>query len=368
MQVFYFNGKSSKKHSAELYFYDSKWVIAFTNSQNIYEEVFWDLNKISKAEHIGSNTLFKYDVFPKASIEFIDVKINKIIEEKYPERFFNTTDTFINQNSKKHYLTFTLVLVATIFFIYQFIMPLGGKIVFSQIPETYDEELGDKIYLSLKEGMEEDSIASIYANQFAKTINFNSKFPIKIHVINDNVINAYALPGGHIVVYSSLLKKMNTPESFAALLSHEAVHVKNRHSMQNISKQLAGYLFLSILINDANGMQAILLENINSYKNLDYSRTLEKEADIDGLDILLKNKINQYGYIQLFNILNSEVDEEESILSFLSTHPKIKERISYTLEISKKQLPSQMQANANRKLAWEKLKSKINNENIEHAY
>lgn len=368
MQVSYFNGKSSKKHNAELYLYDSKWVIAFTNTQGIYEEVFLQLDKINKAEHIGDCTVFKYNVFPQASIEYIKSSNDAIIEKKYPEQFFNSTDSFINKYSKKHYLTFTLVLIAAIYFIYQFIMPLGGKIVYSQIPDTYDTELGDKIYTSLKEELDEDSIASIYANQFAKTINFDTKYPIKIHVVKDDVLNAYALPGGHIVVYNRLLNQMNSPEAFAALLSHEVVHVKNRHSMQNISKQLAGYLFLSILINDANGMQAILLENVNTFKNLDYSRSLEKEADIDGLEILLKNNINQHGYIQLFTILKSEHDEEESIFSFLSTHPMIKERMDYTLEISKKQLPSQMKTNESRKLAWEKLKSKLNNDNIEHAY
>jgi predicted Zn-dependent protease len=366
MQVAYFNGKNSKRHAAELYLYDSKWVIAFINAEGVYEEVFWNLLHIKKAEHIGDRTLFKNN--NKASIEYSNTQIDQAIEKKYPQQFFNATDTFINKNSKRHYLSYTALLLLFIFVIYQYIMPLGGQLVFSQIPDSYDVDLGDQLYSTLKEEMPEDSIASIYANQFAQTIDFKTHYPIKIHVVDDQVRNAFALPGGNIVVYSQLIKEMKSPEAFAALLSHEVVHVKNRHSMQNISKQLTGYLFLSLLINDANGMQALMLENIHRFKNLDYARSIEKEADIDGLEILLRNNIKQSGFVDLFSALMIEEEEPSFFSELLSTHPALRERMEYCSSIAKKQLPSQIKSNMQRQQAWEKLNSKINNENIEHVY
>lgn len=57
-------------------------------------------------------------------------------------------------------------------------------------------------------------------------------------------MNAFKLPGGHIVVFTGILEKMDSSDELAALLAHEATHVEERHSTRMDGPSMAGYLFL----------------------------------------------------------------------------------------------------------------------------
>jgi predicted Zn-dependent protease len=147
----------------------------------------------------------------------------------------------------------------------------------------------------------------------------------------------------------------------AALLAHEASHINEQHSLRTLSRELALYVLLASLTGDAGGFSAVILENSNMISSLSYSRKFEKEADLEGVELLLKSNINPNGMITLFqkfenrqdslenklrNKLSADTslalevaqdtteqtwDEEwiEDITDILSTHPSPKNRIKY---------------------------------------
>ncbi|WP_395057879.1 M48 family metallopeptidase, partial [Flavobacterium sp.] len=111
------------------------------------------------------------------------------------------------------------------------------------------------------------------------------------------------------------------------LIGHEVSHVNNRDSMKMLCRNLSGYLFVSAILGDTNGIMAIIGDNANTLQSLSFSRKFEHQADVEGFKILTANHVNPKGMSNLFKRLQ----EDKSALSipeFLSSHPITNERIN----------------------------------------
>jgi beta-barrel assembly-enhancing protease len=117
---------------------------------------------------------------------------------------------------------------------------------------------------------------------------------------------------------------MESSDDLVALLGHEASHVNHRHSIKMLCRNLAGYLVVSLIFSDINGIMAVLADNALQLHSLSYSRAFEHEADEQGLKIVMNNKINPSGMVKLFE--NLEKESEISIPKIFSTHPLTNER------------------------------------------
>jgi predicted Zn-dependent protease len=120
---------------------------------------------------------------------------------------------------------------------------------------------------------------------------------------------------------------MNSYEELVALLGHEISHVQNQHSLKSICRAAASGIVLSAFIGDASGMSSSLFSQINQFKQLDYSRELETEADQKGLDFMISNKADPKGMLNLLFLLKKESHEEPGMMKYLSTHPDTDSRI-----------------------------------------
>jgi predicted Zn-dependent protease len=178
-----------------------------------------------------------------------------------------------------------------------------------------------------------------------------TEYNIRITVVKSEVVNAFALPGGHIVVYSALLKQLKTYPELAALLSHEFVHVNNKHSTKSIFRQLGSKVFLSLLFGKFGSVTSVMIDQADQFKSLKYSRGLEREADMEGLTILKERKINPEGFAALFTHLK-ESAPASAMPEFLNSHPDIDKRVEYIRNASKN---STIEDNEPLKIIFEKL-------------
>lgn len=233
------------------------------------------------------------------------------------------------QGGVKVALSALAVIIAIAVAVYFWVLPPLADKAIDLIPLYYDKELGTLAKNQI--GEKPDSAASQLLTSFAAHIQWDVKDTITFSVVDSDVINAYALPGGYIVVYSALLRKLDTPEELAALLSHEISHIKYRHSMRSLVRNLSGYLFGSLVFNDVNGMMATLFKNADQLRTLQYSREFEEEADLKGLEMMRRNKIDQQGMLGLMEALKKAGNEKSSISipEFISTHPLTDHRIRY---------------------------------------
>ncbi len=98
------------------------------------------------------------------------------------------------------------------------------------------------------------------------------------------------------------------------------------------------------MLSHANGVMSTLLDNARTVEQLSYSRVFEQEADDYGFKVLVKNRINPNGMLQLFQMLEKE--SKINIPKFLSSHPLTQERINEVkLKISKSIIPANTASN-----------------------
>ncbi len=197
------------------------------------------------------------------------------------------------------------------------------------IPQSTDEYVGNKLYQQVLNASSPEPALTKYVRGFLRQIKIPSTYKLQVSVIRDKNVNAFALPGGFLVLHHRILEQMQHPEELAALLGHESGHVQNRHTTRALIRSLGSYLIVSYLFGDILGVSTVLVENANALKNLEYSRRLEEEADAFGFRVLQQNRVNPQGMLQLFQRLKQEekVSGNNSTEEFLSTHPPLHSRM-----------------------------------------
>ena len=225
-------------------------------------------------------------------------------------------------------LFFFLGLVALVVVGYLWVLPFTAERLALLLPLEVDERLGQAAYGSVTLGMKEDTARSAVLQRFGDHLDLSDRFDLRFHYIRNDQVNAFAMPGGDIVVFSGIVEGMEHPEQLAALLAHEATHVEERHSTRMMVRQMAGYLFLSLLVGDVNAVIGLLAENADNLRNLSYSRNLETDADRHGMERMQAAGVDPKGMVQLLQLLEAEAADMPDELSFLSSHPLTEERIA----------------------------------------
>lgn len=222
-------------------------------------------------------------------------------------------------------------LLAILICSYFFFIPWLADRAVNFIPISYDEKLGNTVYKNIISNVKIDGVQTETVNEFASKINFHTTGKLRFIVVESNDVNAFALPDGSIIINTGILRKMTNYKQLAALMGHEAAHYTLRHSMRSLSRSLSGYILISLITTDVNGIMAVMADNANQLNNLSFSRSFESEADKRGFETLTSNRIDPNGMTELFKILKGAGDH--SMPTFLSTHPLTDERIDQTSEL-----------------------------------
>ncbi|MFN3344649.1 MAG: M48 family metallopeptidase [Chloroherpetonaceae bacterium] len=207
---------------------------------------------------------------------------------------------------------------------------LSGAIA-KLIPVETEAEFGKAVFqqVTSQAKMNKDSACVAVLKKCAIIVeSFSNGRPYKfqIVIVEDSIKNAFALPGGYIVVYRGILDLMEHQDEFFGLLGHESGHVYLQHGFKRIIRSSLVALTFAMLFGDAGGLTAILLDNSRALLNLAYDRGEETAADNFGFNALASAGASTYGMISLFEKLN-ESHGEAKLPAFLSTHPDTKERI-----------------------------------------
>jgi Zn-dependent protease with chaperone function len=219
-----------------------------------------------------------------------------------------------------------LVFLVAVYFLFTEAFP---KVAIRFISVQSEIGMGNKLFNGLQEEIKMDKNASAILQNFADQLQLSHQYPIKVSVAVSDDVNAYALPGGHIVVNTAILKELQTPESLVALLSHESTHINRRHSLQNILSSMGSGFIIGLFTNAGGSAAKIIVGNADYLVHMNYSRKLEKQADDEGMALMEKNNINPVGMIQLMEQLKKSNDDSSlKAWSFLSSHPLTDERIA----------------------------------------
>jgi predicted Zn-dependent protease len=108
-----------------------------------------------------------------------------------------------------------------------------------------------------------------------------------VHLVKNDMINAFALPGGHIVVYSGLLDRVRSENELAMVLGHELGHFRNRDQLRMLGRGLVLVFFTESLEGREHGLTRMLRTLLTDTER-HFSERQELEADIWGLNLLVK--------------------------------------------------------------------------------
>jgi len=153
--------------------------------------------------------------------------------------------------------------------------------------------------------------------------------------------NAFALPGGHIVVTTGLLRLVERPEQLLGVVSHEVAHVTCKHSFRQMIASAGPFLVFQVFLSGRGGAFAALAGGSAILVHQSFSQEYEKEADDVGWDYLVAANIDPRGMIEVFQKLKA-TEASERISNFIpkafESHPDMDKRIA-RLNAKWKKLP-----------------------------
>lgn len=150
-------------------------------------------------------------------------------------------------------------------------------------------------------------------------------YPLHVHVLADDVQNAFAVPGGHVVLMDGLLQRAEASEEVAGVLAHEIAHAARRHPMQGFVRAAGTRLLLDALLADRGALDAAAARFTEHLVLAAHSRADERAADRLAMRLLNGADIRGAGLATLLQRMAQR--RGPGVPPLLSTHPVTAERI-----------------------------------------
>ncbi|GEO03680.1 peptidase M48 [Adhaeribacter aerolatus] len=148
------------------------------------------------------------------------------------------------------------------------------------------------------------------------------KWDTKI-IKDDKTLNAFATPGGHIYVFSGLIKYLDNEDQFAGVLGHEIAHADKRHTTKQLQTQYGINILLAVVLGENQGA---LTQIATSLTGLKFGRDAEREADDFSVIYLSGTDYACNGAAGFFQKMEAE-NQGGAVPEFFSTHPNPGNRI-----------------------------------------
>lgn len=347
----WFDGLSSKSREVQVEILHLGLRISIDDA----EQAFWPKNEIIEVDH-SSSKIIRVHHQKGGVLEVEDHSFSKTISIAYPQQAGQSIADRLSAMSWKTMAAIVLIVGAAVFLTAWTVIPWMGEQAAAYVPRSYEEDLGEAIYEAMLPTLELDSLRTELVNELIRKTDFKTDYDLRFVVVNNEQKNAFALPGGRIVIYTGILEEMKHHSELMGLLAHEVSHVNHRHSLRAIFRQLSTYLFVSLIFNDLSAVSSIVVDQAQQLQSLSYSRSLEREADLEGLELMLHNRYDPMGMPNLFKSMIGGEDKGAEIPEFMSTHPLTNERIDYLKkEIKKKNY--RVSSRSEMDQTWEKLKA-----------
>jgi Zn-dependent protease with chaperone function len=188
-----------------------------------------------------------------------------------------------------------------------------------RIPVEQEQQLGRKVFEGMRSTLKlaDDGADAQLVRDLGARLTRGSRFSYEFHVANDPAINAFAMPGGVVVVHTGLLRAVKRPEELAGVLAHEVQHVELRHSLKALIKEMGLRGLWATATGDLGstvaGQAAVKLTSLR------FSRDAEREADQHGFATLVSQNIDPQGMVDFFGTMKAEAGASPP--AWLSTHP-----------------------------------------------
>ncbi len=208
----------------------------------------------------------------------------------------------------------------------------GARAAIGALPVSVDQKIGELAIktMDLKGEKVDDPVLAEAVQTIVERLSplgGEGRFSFDAQVVDAPIVNAFALPGGRIVLYTGLIEKAETAEQVAGVLAHEMAHVTRRHGLERIVQSVGVVVALDILLGDASGLVALGVELLKNAAVTSYSRAQEAEADEVGIAIMNGSGLRALELAAFFEVLESEGAVPPKLLTWFSSHPSGEDRM-----------------------------------------
>jgi Zn-dependent protease with chaperone function len=219
---------------------------------------------------------------------------------------------------------------------YLYGLPAAANYVASRIPMTTEQALGRQaiVWLDSNEWFKPSSLEQEKRKAIMEGFDvLRSDLPLKnyyrLEFRNSAVIgpNAFALPGGTIVITDALVEAAQSPDEVVAVLAHEMAHIELRHAMRGILQNSAIAVVAAAVTSDAASLSVAVGSMPALLAQTKYSREFEAAADEYAFSLLKKHNYSPALFASIMERLFEKHGRQPQMLNFVSTHPVTEERI-----------------------------------------
>lgn len=222
---------------------------------------------------------------------------------------------------------------------------VGGGVNFYSLEK--EQRLGRELSMQIEQQsrLVRDKVVEEYVNRLGQNLvrNSDAKVPFTIKVVDNDEVNAFALPGGFFYVNTGLILAADNEAELAGVMAHEIAHVAARHATKNATKNeiwnLASIplIFIGGPVGYAVQQAAGLAVPMSFLK---FSRDAEREADLLGLQYEYASGYDPASFVQFFEKIQArDKNKPNFIAKAFASHPMTADRVRRSQEAIQMMLP-----------------------------
>jgi len=327
---FYLDGRTAARHAAAVQISAAGLTFRLDDGSThfwLYEQM-----RQTQGFYAGEQLRFEKNGDPPEALLLTDMDFLSALHKIVPgvSRRFHHPERRSLRRSLTAFAALGAVLVGA--GLYFWAIPAAARIAAARVPVSWEESLGQNVVDQLvpadircSDPETNRIVADITARLSAAAA---SPYTFRVAVARAPVVNAFAAPGGHVVVFQGLIEQTRRPEELAGVLAHEFEHVIQKHTTRMLFQQTTAGLMLSALTGDVSGAVVFGASAAHALGALSYNRAMEAEADIEGIKLLAAAGIDPAAMIDFFEILKTKSGEMPEALAYLSSHPATAQRIA----------------------------------------
>jgi Zn-dependent protease with chaperone function len=228
--------------------------------------------------------------------------------------------------------------VAAVAFQVGVLVPLLANQLATYVPPAGERALGEATFGQIRQALagtglpplpvceNEKGVAALEKMLVGLGVERGTDDAIKIFVLDHEMVNAFALPGGYVVFFRGMIDAAQSPNEIAAVMAHEVGHVVNRDPTRHALRSAGSIGILGLLFGDFAGGAAVLFMT-EKLISANYAQAAESGADEFAYTALEDAKVSPAALGDMFERLRDKYGDTEGVVSHFVSHPTLTSRI-----------------------------------------
>jgi len=221
------------------------------------------------------------------------------------------------------------ILVALVWSLYQFVLPAIGERIAASVPVELEERFGRAVAdrFAPPDSRIEDPRAQEAVEEIGRLLRAElgrTRYQFRFYIADDPMVNAFAAPGGHVVIFRGLIKMTRSPHELAAVMAHEMQHVRMRHVTRALLRTLGIRALMSFIAGDTSGL---VFDVAALAGDMHFRRNDEEHADREAMRLIQRAGFDDRAMVKIYRRMARETADAPGPLQYLSTHPEMESRV-----------------------------------------